>query len=75
VWEKDKLMHELLKYLQRQNVQKGCIRCAYEVPGKISLCNLKGTMQHDCSKDMAVHVSSCSSYDFNALKPVVWKMW
>jgi hypothetical protein len=28
-------------------------------------------MQLDCSKDMSVHVSVCTSYNFNALTPVV----
>jgi len=32
-------------------------------------------MQLDRSKDMSVHVSTCTSYDFNALTPVVWKLW
>jgi hypothetical protein len=26
-------------------------------------------------KDMSVHVSTCTTYDFNALMPVVWKVW
>jgi hypothetical protein len=44
----------------------------YEIPEIILLCDLKGTVQLDCSKDMSVHVSSCTSYDFNTLMPVVW---
>jgi len=32
-------------------------------------------MHLDYYKDMAVHVSFCTSYDFNALKPVMWKFW
>jgi len=28
-----------------------------------------------CSKDMSVHVLTCTSYNFNALKPVLWKLW
>jgi hypothetical protein len=24
---------------------------------------------------MSVHVSTCTSYDFNTLTPVVWKLW
>jgi len=32
-------------------------------------------MQVDHSKDMTVHVSTCISYDFNTLTPVVWKFW
>jgi len=41
----------------------------------ILLLGLKGAMRLDRSKDMSLHVSTCTSYDFNALKPVVWKMW
>jgi len=29
----------------------------------------------DHSKDVSVHVSTCISYNFNALTPVVWKLW
>jgi hypothetical protein len=29
-------------------------------------------MQLDHSKNMSVHVSTCTSYDFNALMPIVW---
>jgi len=32
-------------------------------------------MRPDRSKDVSVHVSACTSYDFNALTPVVWKLW
>jgi len=32
-------------------------------------------MQLDCSNDMPVHISVCTSYDLNALMPVVWKLW
>jgi len=32
-------------------------------------------MPRDRSKDMSVHVSTRSSYDFNASTPVVWKLW
>jgi hypothetical protein len=49
--------------------------CAYDVPGMILLHDLKGTMRLDRSKDMSVHVSTCTSYDFNTLTPVVWKLW
>jgi len=39
---------------------------AYEVPITILLHNLKGPMQLDYSKDnMSVHVSTCTSYNFN----------
>jgi len=27
------------------------------------------------SKDMSVHVSTCTNYDFNTLTPVVRKLW
>jgi len=47
----------------------------YEVPGIISLHGLNGAMRFHRSKDMSVPVSTCASYDFNALTPVVWKMW
>jgi len=29
----------------------------------------------DPSKDMSVHVSIWTSYNFNELRPVMWKMW
>jgi hypothetical protein len=32
-------------------------------------------MRLDRSKDISVHVSTCTSYDFNALTPVVWQLW
>jgi hypothetical protein len=32
-------------------------------------------MQLDLNKDMSVHVSTCTSQDFNILMPVVWKLW
>jgi hypothetical protein len=41
--------------------------CGYEVAGMILLHDLKGAMSLDCSKDMSVHVSTCTSYDFIAL--------
>jgi hypothetical protein len=37
--------------------------------------DLNGAMRLDHSKDIPVHVSSCTSYDFNTLKPDVWKLW
>jgi len=36
---------------------------------------LEGAMQIDRNKDMSVHVSNCTSYNFNALASVVWKLW
>jgi hypothetical protein len=49
--------------------------CGYEVPGTILLRDLKGAMRLGSSKDMSVHVSTCISYDLNALTPIVWKLW
>jgi len=49
--------------------------CDYEVPGIILLRDLNGTMQLDRSKDMSVHVSTCISYNLNALTPVVPTLW
>jgi len=48
-------------------------RVDYEVPGMILLCGLKGAMQRDSNKDMSLHVSTWTRYDFNALIPDVWK--
>jgi hypothetical protein len=48
-------------------------RCGYEAVVMILQCDLKEAMQLDCCKDMPVHVSTCTSYDFSALMPVVWK--
>jgi len=33
-------------------------------------CYLTGTMQLDHSNHMSLHVSTCTSYSFNAVKPV-----
>jgi hypothetical protein len=50
--------------------------CGYEVPGMILLlCDLKETVRLDRSKSTSVHVSICTSFDLNALTPVVWKLW
>jgi len=35
----------------------------------------KGSHATCCSKDMTVHFSTYTSNDFNALMPVVWKLW
>jgi hypothetical protein len=48
--------------------------CGYEVTGMILFCYLKGAMRIDCSNEMSVHVSTCTSYDFKALAPVVGKL-
>jgi len=37
--------------------------------------HLKGAMRLDRSKDMSVHVSTCTSYDLNELMPASWKVW
>jgi hypothetical protein len=37
--------------------------------------SLKEAMQLDSSEDMSVYVSPYTSYYFNALTPVVWKLW
>jgi hypothetical protein len=41
--------------------------CSYEVPEMILLHYLKGAMRVDRNKDMSLHVSTCTSYDFSAL--------
>jgi hypothetical protein len=45
--------------------------CGYEVSGMILLRYLRGAMRLDRSKDISVRVSTCISYDLNALTPVV----
>jgi hypothetical protein len=35
----------------------------------------KGSLWFDRTKDMSVHVSTCTNYDFNALTPIMWKLW
>jgi hypothetical protein len=40
--------------------------CAYEVPGIILMCDLKGAMQFDHSKYIPTHFSTFIHYDFNA---------
>jgi hypothetical protein len=49
--------------------------CGYDVPGTNLLHDLKGAMPLDRSEDTSVHVSTCTSYYFNALTPFVWKLW
>jgi hypothetical protein len=46
-----------------------------EVRGMTLMSDLKAAMRLYRSKDMSVHVSACISYDFDALTPVVWKLW
>jgi hypothetical protein len=41
--------------------------------GMTLLHAIKGAMQLDHGKVMSVHVLTCTSYNFNALMPVVWK--
>jgi hypothetical protein len=40
--------------------------CGYEVQGIILLRDLMGAIRLDRNEDMAVHNSSCTSYDFDA---------
>jgi hypothetical protein len=47
------------------------MRCSYGVLGMILLHDLKGVAQFDCTKNMSVHVSISTSYDFDTLMPVV----
>jgi hypothetical protein len=49
--------------------------CGYEVPRMILLRDLEGAMRINRSKSMSLHVSTCTPYDFNALTPVMWKLW
>jgi len=37
--------------------------------------DLKEAMQLGHSKAMSVHVSTCNSYNFKVLTPVIWKLW
>jgi hypothetical protein len=53
----------------------GSTRFGCDVHGMILLCDLRGAMRFDRRKGISVHVSAFSSYDFNALTPVVWKLW
>jgi hypothetical protein len=53
----------------------GAYICDYEVPGMILLRDLGGGGILIDHKDMSVHVSTCTSYDINALTPVVWNLW
>jgi hypothetical protein len=48
--------------------------CGYKVAGMILLHKLKGVMQLDHSKDMSLHLLTCTVYDLSALTPVVWKL-
>jgi hypothetical protein len=49
--------------------------CGREVPGMFLLRDLKGDTRLDRSTDMSVHISTCIIHDFNALMPVIWKLW
>jgi hypothetical protein len=40
----------------------------------ILLRDLQGAVRLDRSKDLSMHVPTCTSYDFNALTPVVQKL-
>jgi hypothetical protein len=48
--------------------------CGYEVSGIVLLLDLKGAVRLGRNKDMSVHVLTCTSYDFKALMPVMWKL-
>jgi hypothetical protein len=48
--------------------------CDYEVHGTVLLSDFMGAMRLDRSKDMSMHVSTCTCYDLNALTFVVWKL-
>jgi hypothetical protein len=50
-------------------------RFGYKVSGMILLRDLKVSLRLDHSEDMSAHVSTCISYDLNALTPVVYKLW
>jgi len=45
--------------------------CGYEVPEIILLNKVEESMQHDCSREMSMYVSTCTNYAFNAWMPVV----
>jgi hypothetical protein len=47
----------------------------YEVSGIVLSRNFKGAMRLDRTKYMSVHVFASAGYDFNALTPIVWKLW
>jgi len=47
----------------------------YEVPEMILLQDLRESMRLIRRKDMSMDVSTCVSHDFNALAPVVCKLW
>jgi len=49
--------------------------CGYEVPGMFLLRDSQGAMRLGRYKDMSIHVSTWTSYGFNTLTPVVWKLW
>jgi hypothetical protein len=46
-------------------------RCDCEVAGMVLMRDLKRDIRLRRSKDMSVHVSTCTSYDFNVLMPGV----
>jgi hypothetical protein len=47
----------------------------YKVPGMTSFLDFKGAMRLDRNKVISMHISTCTSYDFKALTPAVWKLW
>jgi len=48
---------------------------SYKAHRLILLRGLEGAMRLYRSEDTSVHVLACDSYDFNALTPVMWKLW
>jgi hypothetical protein len=74
-WRGAQLKHRDNVTLLTSRHTQSCTWCGYEVPGMILLRDFKAAMPLDRIKDMSVHVSTCISYDFNALTPVVWKLW
>jgi len=41
----------------------------------IPMHDLMGATRRNRNKDMSGHVSTLTVYDFNALTPIVWKLW
>jgi hypothetical protein len=62
-------------YICQNQTRTFRIHFDYYVPGINLLRDLQEAMRLEPSVDMSVHVSTCTNYDFNALTPVVWKLW
>jgi len=41
----------------------------------ILLRDLKGAMRLNRNKDLSMHVSTCTNFDFSALMHVLWNLW